>query len=59
MLSRLKISDSKSEISRIPKFGLLYMRRDWDDDRNVSGNGMMEVVVATAKPEGKYITLLI
>ena len=40
MFSPLNILDSTSEISRIPKFGLLYMRRDWDDDRNVSGNGM-------------------
>ena len=35
------------------------MRRDWDDDRNVSGNGMMKVLVATAKPKGKYMALFI
>ena len=35
------------------------MRRDWDDDRNVSGNGMMKVLVATAKPKEKYIALFI
>ena len=31
------------------------MRRDWDDDPNVSGNDMTKVVVATTKQKGKYI----
>ena len=34
------------------------MRRDWDDDRNVSGTDMMKVVVAIVKPKGKYIIYL-
>ena len=31
------------------------MRRDWDDDRNVSGTDIVKVAVAIVKPKGKYI----
>ena len=35
------------------------MRRDWDDDRNVSGTDMMKVVVAIVKPKGEIHYLFI